>query len=232
MTPFEKTRFGLRYFFMVPTMMRYKNLPITLTSRVTKIKSPRGAATHRRQCRHVGAGAGDVAGVSDAEQHRLCRGRLVGFCDGHRGSVPAARRLVEAENPCDFGEGGKQSRRWRAVRQRDVRAGGDGGFLRRRPYDHFQDAGGEGLRIKKSAFSTTIARRFRPSCQFHWASKRFSRRRRTRSICRCASRSGWTISRHRPAGGGDVRRGIGTLPGRHHRHDGPVADPLTSSGRA
>jgi len=29
MNPFEKTRFGLRYLFMVPALMRYKNLPIT-----------------------------------------------------------------------------------------------------------------------------------------------------------------------------------------------------------
>ena len=29
MNPFEKTRFGLRYLFMVPAVLRYKNLPIT-----------------------------------------------------------------------------------------------------------------------------------------------------------------------------------------------------------
>ena len=36
----------------------------------------------------------------------------------------------------------------------------------------------------------------------------------------------------RPAGGGDVRRGVGTLPGRNHRDDASGCRRVTSSGRA
>jgi phytoene dehydrogenase-like protein len=39
MNVFEKTRLGLRYVFMVPAVMRYKNLPIT--AYVTRYKNPR-----------------------------------------------------------------------------------------------------------------------------------------------------------------------------------------------
>ena len=93
MNAFEKTRLGLRYLPMVPAVLRYKNLPITTLCRPLPKQNPaRGAAAHRRQRGHVGAGAGDVAGVSDAEQHRLRGRRLVGFCDGHRGPLHAPGR--------------------------------------------------------------------------------------------------------------------------------------------
>ena len=64
---FEKTLLGLRYLPMVPAVFRYKNLLITEYVARYKNKMLREVLqAHRRQRGHVGAGAGDAAGVSDA----------------------------------------------------------------------------------------------------------------------------------------------------------------------
>ena len=79
---------------------------------------------------------------------------------------------------------------------------------------------------KRSASFTRIAKHFRPSSRFHWASKDFPGCAPHAQSAAAPAAPRGRPNAARPAGSRDVWLRFGALPGRHHRHDGQVADPL------
>ena len=127
---------------MVPVIFRYKNVPITAYRRPLQKRIPsQSIASHRRQRTHVGAGAGDAAGVPDRKN--------TGFVAG--GSWDFAMAI--ADRYTRLGGVLRIKRRVTSVKVENSRAMGvecaDGTFvpgfnrrfLRGRPHDDFQNAG-------------------------------------------------------------------------------------------
>ena len=93
MTLFEKMRTGLRYLPMAPVIFRWKNLPIT--PYLARYKNE-----FLREVLKSSSATNDMSALvlvmvlafRTPEQHRLCRRRLVGLCDGDRGPLRASGR--------------------------------------------------------------------------------------------------------------------------------------------